>query len=130
MANLVNTVPVWDYEKEELVLDSEGFVETITDGTSMEVTQRLQCRRGSYIHDPEYGSTLYEIINNRNINITQNAIKVSVLEALNPMVRQGKIDSSIQVISNISAIQVKVFVTVKDSQGKVINAIFSSFITS
>ena len=108
MSNISNTVPVWDSKTREIVIDSSGFVEMITDGSSMEVNQRLQCQKGSYIHDPNYGSTLFEIINKRNANITQNLIKISVLEALNPMVIQKKIDPQIKVISNISNVQVKI----------------------
>jgi len=113
-------------EERSLVLSDEGFIQTTTDQTPFEVAARVNSEINSYLFDETFGCSLFTFINNRNNNISNNSIKLSIIDSLTPMIEQGKISSDITVASFVGTALIQVKIVVRDTSG---NVVYENFVT-
>ena len=112
-------------ETRSLGLDSEGFIVTTTDSTPDEVAARINSEINSYLFDESFGCSLFTFINKKNNNISNNSIKLAIIDSLTPMIEQGKISSDITVVSFVGGALIQVKIVVRDISG---NIIYSNFV--
>lgn len=110
----------YDSLQQKLLLTDDGFIETTNNQTFAEVGARLVAEINSYLFDQTFGCDLFSYINSRNNDISNNSIKLSVIDALTPMIEQGKISSDITVVSYIGSVNIELKIVVKDTSGKII----------
>jgi hypothetical protein len=122
----MTTVPFYDGTG-YLQLNSDGDLQ-LTSDIGSEILERLRSRRGTFPFDPEYGSNLYKLVNSKGIS--SGVITSWVKDALEPMVKQGRLQENIQVNPVKIGTEAIINITVRDSDNNLSQLSLKSFLLS
>jgi phage gp46-like protein len=126
MATIIERAP--KYRNGYLEIDNTGNIILEQPALIGELQMRIRTRRGTYPFDLNFGSQLYKIINSRGIS--PNQVTIWAREALESMIAQKKIKSTLVIIPRINQNRVIIEITATTTSGQVLPTQFFSYLVN
>ena len=126
MATIIERSP--KYRDGYLEIDNTGNIVLEQPALIGELQMRIRTRRGTYPFDLKFGSQFYKIINSRGIS--PNQITIWGREALEPMIEQKKIKSTLVIVPRINQNRVIIEITATTTSGQVLPIQFFSYLVN
>lgn len=114
------------YENRKLVIDNTGNIVLEEPDIASEILERLISKRGTNPFRPTHGSNIFKSLNSRGI--VSNQISIWAREALQPMIEQGRIDSTLVILPAIVQNKLLIDITVKNADGQLVTVKFFSYL--